>query len=500
MNRHWPQTSGPVGKLIREFDWAQTVAGPMETWSETLRSCVDIILRSGMPMAILWGPQGTLIYNDAYGAFSGKRHPGILGMSVLEAWPEASAFNRHVLDTGLRGSSLSLRDQHFVLSHKDLPESVWLNVDYTPILDASGSPAGVLAIVTDVTQRVVLEHQRLEIEADLRAREAELARVQEIGRIGGLEVDLRDGFRNRRSPEYLRVHGLPPTATFETHEDWVARIHPDDRMQTEAHFRETVAGDATRYTAEYRIIRPSDGQVRWISALAIIERDEEAKPVRLLGTHIDITERKEAETRQRLLMQELTHRVRNTLAIVQSIASQTLAGAESLQQGRQKLNARLAALSRANDVLVGNAWTSASMESLAGAVIDLHGEPERFALSGPPVELPASLALSMTLVLHELATNAVKYGALSHQAPEGIVRLTWDLRPSEGGAAGREMHVAWRETGGPAVTPPNRQGFGTRLIDRLFASSMGRGGVRYEPEGVVFEMDIPLPAETPGPG
>jgi PAS domain S-box-containing protein len=129
----------------------------------------------------------------------------------------------------------------------------------------------------------------------LRRRELELARVQEIGGLGGMRVDLAGGFTGYRSPEYLRLHGLPPDAGVETHEDWARRIHPDDRSRAVEHFLRVVAGDDTQYKSEYRIIRPSDGAVRWIRAVGEIERDENAAPIALVGAHMDITDRKLAE-------------------------------------------------------------------------------------------------------------------------------------------------------------------------------------------------------------
>jgi PAS domain S-box-containing protein len=129
----------------------------------------------------------------------------------------------------------------------------------------------------------------------LRERELELARVQRIGGVGGMEVDLRNGFRNRRSPEYLHLHGLPPSAANETHEQWVQRIHPDDRVSAEKHFRDAVVGSDKNYISEYRIVRPSDGEVRWIRAMAEIERDEDGRALKLIGAHLDITDRKGAE-------------------------------------------------------------------------------------------------------------------------------------------------------------------------------------------------------------
>ena len=129
----------------------------------------------------------------------------------------------------------------------------------------------------------------------LRRRELELARVQEIGGLGGMRVDLAGAFTGYRSPEYLRLHGLPPDAGIETHDDWARRIHPDDRSRAVEHFLRVVAGDDTQYKSEYRIIRPSDGAVRWIRAVGEIERDENVAPIALVGAHMDITDRKLAE-------------------------------------------------------------------------------------------------------------------------------------------------------------------------------------------------------------
>jgi PAS domain S-box-containing protein len=142
----------------------------------------------------------------------------------------------------------------------------------------------------------------------LQEREAELARIQRIGKVGGLEVDFRKGFKNRRSPEYLMIHGLPPEAADETHDDWVNRIHPDDREATVKHFMDALAGSSEDYTAEYRIIRPSDGETRWIRVVAKIERDADGRALRLVGAHIDITDQalaretlRESEERFRLI-------------------------------------------------------------------------------------------------------------------------------------------------------------------------------------------------------
>ena len=205
-------------------------------------------------------------------------------------------------------------------------------------------------------------------------------------------------------------------------------------------------------------------------------------------TLADITERKSADTRQRMLVNELNHRVKNSLATVQAIAAQSLRGPDVSPEARERFTARLMALARANDVLVSETWSGASLSSVAAEMAGPHGDAERISISGPQVFLGPQTATAMALGLHELATNAAKYGALS--APEGRVELSWRL---EGEGEGRRLRLVWRETGGPEVGTPGPPGFGSRLIERGLASEL-RANVQlnYEPTGVVFSLVAPL--------
>jgi two-component sensor histidine kinase len=248
-----------------------------------------------------------------------------------------------------------------------------------------------------------------------------------------------------------------------------------------------VLGQSLDYQAEYRILRPSDGELRWISALAQIERDAAGQAIRLVGAHLDVTERKEAEARQALLMQELAHRVKNSLAMVQAIASQTLRNASSLEVARETFGARLAALSRAHDLLVGGNWANASLAAIVESVIGIQGEPERFSTGGPDIALSSKAALGLTLILHELATNAVKYGALSNTT--GVIRLFWRIDHIEGEP---QFRLRWQETGGPRVEQPTRRGFGSRLIERSFPSTRCLTETAYLADGLLFTLDAPL--------
>jgi PAS domain S-box-containing protein len=180
---------GALGTLVAAFDWAGTSLGPMTSWPASMKTTVGLILRSPKPIATLWGQDGILIYNDAYAALSGGRHPALLGAKAAESWPEIAELNRHVLEIGLAGGTLSFRDEKLVLQRHGYPEEIWLDLDYSPIPDEQGQPAGVLAILNETTGRVRLERQRARDIASLDAAERRHLCLVELGdRLRGLET------------------------------------------------------------------------------------------------------------------------------------------------------------------------------------------------------------------------------------------------------------------------------------------------------------------------
>jgi PAS domain S-box-containing protein len=155
--------TGELAALIREFDWEKTALGPAGEWPAHIKTLTSLALNSDLAMVMLWAPSGVMIYNDAYAEFAGCRHPRLLGSDVLLGWPEVADFNRHVLHAVLKdGRSLAYRDQHLVLTRSGAPEDVFFNLDYSPILNDRGTPAGVLALVRETTERARTE-QRLRI-------------------------------------------------------------------------------------------------------------------------------------------------------------------------------------------------------------------------------------------------------------------------------------------------------------------------------------------------
>lgn len=151
---------GKLAALIAAFDWSVTPLGPIVAWQQCLKTTVSIVLRSQVPIVLLWGPDGIMIYNDAYAEFASDRHPFLLGSKVRDGWPEVASFNDHVMQTCMRGDTLAYRDQELTLHRSGSSEQVWMNLDYSPVLDDAGKPVGVIAIVIETTEKVTSERWR----------------------------------------------------------------------------------------------------------------------------------------------------------------------------------------------------------------------------------------------------------------------------------------------------------------------------------------------------
>src|SRR3982075_20817 len=298
---------GEMGALTRAYDWSASPLGNPATWPQSLRTALRILLNTNHPMFIWWGEGLIQFYNDAYRQTLGpERHPSALGQGGRECWAEIWDIVGPQIEQVMSGGGATWHENQLIpVTRHGRLEQVYWTYGYSPI-DEDNGVGGVLVVCRDVTKDYLAA-------VALREREAELARVQQIGRIGGLEVDLTTGFRNRRSPEYLLIHGLPLDAANESHEDWLRRIHPEDREATEKKFRDAVAGTVRDYTVRYRIVRPSDGETRWISVKSTIERDAQGRAVRLVGAHTDVTEQvlaeqalRQSEERYRKLADQLS--------------------------------------------------------------------------------------------------------------------------------------------------------------------------------------------------
>ncbi|WP_198008866.1 HWE histidine kinase domain-containing protein [Methylocystis rosea] len=206
---------------------------------------------------------------------------------------------------------------------------------------------------------------------------------------------------------------------------------------------------------------------------------------------LDISDRKRAEEHKELLIHELDHRVKNTLTIVQSIASQTFRGAQVDQKKVDDFASRLCALSETHDVLTRGSWRAADLRELVVKAAQIHGAADRFSLEGPDLQLKPKAALALAMGLHELCTNALKYGALS--SSEGQVNICWSIERENGLP---RLSLIWKETGGPLVEPPAHRGFGSKLLERSLASDLkGTISLDFSSDGVTCAISAPVDFE-----
>ena len=285
-----------------------------------------------------------------------------------------------------------------------------------------------------------------------------------------------------------RVYGHSQALIVATRDWWLDHIHPDDREHVIATSASAINGAALHWEAEYRFRRGDESYAQVLNK-GIVVRNRAGRAVRMTGVMLDISDRAEAAERQNIINMELSHRLKNTLSMVQAIAAQTLRNAINLDEARHALSHRLVALGRAHDLLLVGQAERAGMEAIIRGALSIHEdqERERLFVNGPAVEVGPRAALALALMMHELATNAAKFGALS--TPQGHVTIDWTISQDEAPL----LELRWAERDGPAVTPPTRVGFGTRMIERALAGTIGsKVKTSYEPAGVRCVFTTPL--------
>lgn len=252
-------------------------------------------------------------------------------------------------------------------------------------------------------------------------------------------------------------------------------VHPDDVDRLREAVNTGLRSEG-RYTAEYRVVRPDDSRLRWMQGSGVVVIDKSGAPNRVIGVVRDITDRKTEEEHRETLLAELDHRVKNVLAAVQSLATQSARRTTSTEGFLSAFAGRLKAMASAHELLTATRWRGASLAHIAAA--ELGGmAPGQARWEGPDLILTPRAANAISLALHELATNAVKYGALSVES--GRVEVTWELS-TDGG-----FSLRWEEDGGPPVRPPERHGFGSTLLERVTGRELGgEGRIDYHVDGV----------------
>ncbi|HEY9217350.1 MAG TPA: PAS domain S-box protein [Phenylobacterium sp.] len=355
--------------------------------------------------------------------------------------------------------------------------SGWFLGTFSPLPVAGGGPPNIAFVVIDITER-----RQAQEEAERQRERLSLA-IDATG-LGLWEYDLaRD--RVDWDARTRELFGVPDDLPID-YATYAAHVHPDDfPAMREAYQQALNSPPDGRYVVRHRTTA-RDGTLRWVRGAARVVFDEAGKPLRVLGTTQDITEQVRSTERQELLVAELNHRVKNTLAGVQAIAAHSLRSNPGDPAAfRRAFTERLLSLARGHDLLTRSGWSMASIEDVIREAIAAFGS-DRLLLepATTPVRLKPELAVNLLMVLHELATNAAKYGAFSK--PEGHVHIGWTVDAAAG------LAITWIERGGPPVSAPSRSGFGARMTATALSAFGGRAETRYGPQGLECRMRVPL--------
>lgn len=403
-----------------------------------------------------------LFVNRSAEAFWGLNSRDLLGRSMLDLFPRfagspAQAAHREAMESNVPGRVETI----------STATGAPVELRLFPATD------GLSVYFHDITARRRMEQE-------LAAREELLTLAELSAGIGVWVADLEAGTVTA-TPQFFRLLGLAPiTGPFSPDVPRSVR-HPADRERNTRNFQEALAAGADTYESEYRIRRPS-GEERWIFGRGRIARDAEGRPWRYSGVDIDITERKRQEEHLRVVMKELVHRNSNLLAIIKGIAQQTASRSADLADFMARFEARLQGLAESTALLAREDWRGAPLDELIRTQAKPFGAASRLQLEGPPVLLSPRATQNLGLAIHELCTNALKYGALS--APGGRVEVGW--------TAGEALTIRWKERGGPPVTAPTRAGFGRIVAEQMLAAALGASvGTRFDADGIEWVLSLP---------
>jgi len=361
----------------------------------------------------------------------------------------------------------------------------WHMVQAAPMRDARGELKGWVGTSVDIHDLKVTEEA-------LRRSEEQLRLALEVAQMGDWSWNAASDTMTL-SDRAADIFGLPSSRPT-TWARLSTQIHPTDAPRAFAAM-EKAASTRTNYSIEYRIKRASDGARVWVAVQGRTLFDANGAFVGTTGVMQDITDRKHAEERQQLLIRELHHRVKNTLATVQAIVGSTARTASSIDEFYQGFVGRIVSLARTHNLLTEDLWQKAALEELVQTELGPYEDEarNRIIIEGPHVELPSEAAVPIGMAIHELTTNAAKHGALSTFG--GQVEVNWRIEPGEERPM---LHFSWTEHGGPRVAAPARQGFGSRLLQRVLTTQLqAHVNMDFQEEGLRFTMVMPIPGEPP---
>jgi len=488
----WPSDNGAIAGIIRAYDWTSSPLGPTGLWSQSLRTTVDLMLAAQAQIVLFCGPEFVALYNDAYAPTIGDKHPSALGRPAHENWGELWDDLRPLLTGVLEtGKTFAAKDRPFYIERAgSVGETVYFDISYSAVRGTDSRVEAVLCIVSETTERVL---------ATARLRESE-ERFRAL-------VNASSDVVYRMSPDWQEMRQLDGRALLADSGSPSVRwkeacLFPEDRPEIEAVIDKAIE-DARPFSLDHRV-RRADGSEGWTSSRAIPVFDPDGGIVEWFGMAADITARKDSERRIRLLMREVNHRVKNQFAVILSMVRATRNKTQDPKEFEERIRERIMSLSRSHDLLVATDWNGADIFDLMREQLGPFGHEDQVVLSGQRFILQANAVQNIGMALHELATNSVKYGALS--GPTGMIAVSWTLRATADN--GVVFELTWderlqRRAEPPFPTPIVPGGFGSVVLERVAPESLsGRASLAREATGVRWCLSVPAAnvVATPGTG
>ena len=351
----------------------------------------------------------------------------------------------------------------------------------------------IMKMAREITERKQGEEKLHETEGQLRRllgalteRTTQIGLAEKSALVGSFAYDVGTD-KMQISDGYAAIHGFPNETREIARSGWLAGVHPEDRPQLDQLRDRAFCMRSPEYTAEFRIVR-SGGEVRWIEGRAFVGYRSDGSPHRVVGVNIDVTDRKRAEEQLLFLNAELDHRVKNVLATVSAVAAHTLDPNGSVNAYVDALHGRLRSMASTHELLSHRAWRGIPLAELLRLELAPYSTDDNTQIVGPEVTLSAEAGHAIAMVLHELTTNAAKYGALSRREGRVSVRWYWPVN----GSTPEALVIEWQEIGGPSTAVPSKSGYGTSVIRDLVPYELnGSVDLALAPEGVRCRLEIP---------
>ncbi|MGV3634677.1 MAG: HWE histidine kinase domain-containing protein [Pseudorhodoplanes sp.] len=512
-----------MARRIRERDWGAHPLGPPESWPPSLRIALSICLQSKFPTAIYWGPELRLLYNDAWAPIPGPRHPAALGAPAHEVWSDIW----HVIEPQFKrvietGEGVFVQDFMLPMQRFGHPEETYWSYAFTAIRDEAGSIVGVFNSGHETTRNVLSQRQMQFLlalgDAMRGAPDVETARKLALEMLGRTLNADRVGLRE--------IKGEGSKGKFPVIEEWTADgvepvggevilpgLGPDlssafrsGRMlivaDTQTDLKDEEPRDnfaAMGVRAAIAVPKLLDGQL--VAILFVHSRQPRAWSLFDVSTAEQVLERvwnwMERELvaeRERMMIREIDHRAKNALAVVQAVIRLTLA--EDISSFREKIEGRVAALTRTHDLLSAKRWGPIEFGLLVRREVEAYrqADNDRIEIHGPSVMLRSEQAQTFALLLHELATNAAKYGAL--RVPDGRLAVRWTMEDDD-------LRLEWLETvpGASLVNDEEiKPGFGSKLIKSVIERQLGGSITRQFDHGLKCRIVVPMATSRPDYG